>query len=151
MEDLIIVKKTSDKGYGVFAIRDILKGTYISEFKGPVVEIENLEIFPPEVVEHLFNIGEHTYIMAMEPAVRTNHSCEPNAGIKENVFLVAMRDIKQGEEVTFDYSTIIADDWTLNCLCGNANCRLKIGKYKHLSESTKQKYSGFTPEWILNI
>jgi SET domain-containing protein len=148
MEDLIQIKNTKEKGRGIFAIRDISKDEYITEFKGPVVEIENLEVFPPEVVDHLFNIGTHTYIMAMEPAVRTNHSCEPNAGIKEDVFLVAMRDIKKDEEVTFDYSTIIADEWTLDCLCGTKSCRSKIGKFKYLSDEIKQKYYDYTPEWI---
>jgi SET domain-containing protein len=151
MEDLVKVKRTLDKGAGIFAIRDISKGEYITEFKGPVVEIENLEIFPHEVVDHLFNIGKHTYIMAMEPAVRTNHSCEPNAGIKDTVFLAAMRDIKKDEEVSFDYSTIIDDEWTLDCLCGTPSCRAKIGKFKYLSNELKQKYNDYTPDWLKKL
>lgn len=149
MQDLVIIKQTPDKGRGIFAIRDISRGEIITEFKGPVVEIENLDLFPPEVIDHLFNIGKHTYIMAMEPAVRTNHSCEPNAGIRDTVFLTAMRDIQAGEEVTFDYSTIIDDDWTLDCLCGSPACRQKIGKFRDLHDAVKARYHDFTPSWIL--
>lgn len=151
MEDLFYMKNTADKGRGVFAIRNISKGEYIAEFKGPIVNLQSLNGYPEEVVELLFPIGEHSYIMAMEPAVRTNHSCEPNAGIAKEVFLIAMRDINKDEEVTFDYSTVIADNWQLKCLCGTNSCRSIISDYKYLNDDIKQKYYNFTPEWIKNI
>lgn len=148
MKDLVMIKQTEEKGLGIFAIRDIKKDEYITEFTGPMVQIENLDEYPADVVDHLFNIGRDRYIMAKEPAVRTNHSCEPNAGIMNDVFLVAMRDIKKDEEVTFDYSMIIADEWVLECRCGTASCRKTIGKYKDLSQDIKTKYEKYTPEWI---
>lgn len=33
-----------------------------------------------------------------------NHSCEPNAGFRSSIVLEAIRDIKAGEEITFDYA-----------------------------------------------
>jgi len=148
MKDLIAVNRTSNKGLGVFAIRDIKKDEFITEFSGPVVTVPAFDGIPDEVVNHLFNIGIDKYIMAREPGVRTNHSCEPNAGIVRDVFLVAMRDIKAGEEVTFDYSTIIADAWVLECNCGSVLCRKLIGKFVDLPAEVKQRYLGYTPEWI---
>jgi len=150
MKDLVTVQRTSNRGLGIFAIRDIQKDEYITEFSGPVVTIPKFDGFPDEVINHLFNIGIDKYIMAREPAVRTNHSCEPNAGIVGDVFLVAMRDIKAGEEVTFDYSTIIADAWVLECSCGSDLCRKTIGKYVDLPEEVKKRYLGYTPEWIIS-
>lgn len=149
MKDLVIVKHTTGRGLGIFAIRNISKGEAITEFTGPVVTIPDLDVYPSEVVDHLFNIGTDKYIMAREPAVRTNHSCDPNAGIVRDVFLVAMRDIAEGEEVTFDYSTIIADTWVLECKCGSDRCRGSVGKYVDLPEEVKQRYIGYTPEWIM--
>lgn len=148
MKDLVTLQKTAGRGLGIFAIREIKKDEVITEFSGPVVTIPDLDLYPSEVVDHLFNIGTDRYIMAREPAVRTNHSCDPNAGIVRDVFLVAMRDIAAGEEVTFDYSTIIADAWVLECRCGSDRCRGTIGKYANLPEEVKQRYSGYTPEWI---
>jgi len=148
MKDLVKVQKTVDKGLGIFAIRDIKKDEVVTEFSGPVVTIPDLDCYPDEVVNHLFNIGVDKYIMAREPAVRTNHSCDPNAGIVGDVLLVAMKDIKAGEEVTFDYSTIIADAWVLECACGSDLCRESIGKYVDLPEEVKQRYLGYTPDWI---
>jgi len=148
MEELIYVKKTPEKGLGVFAARDILKDEIITEFKGPFVKIEQLDGIPREVQDHLFNVGVGEYLIAREPGVRTNHSCDPNAGIIRDVFLVAMRDIKKDEEVTFDYSMITADDWTLECSCGSSSCRKRIGNYRDLPVEIKKKYENYTPDWI---
>lgn len=151
MRDLIYVKQTKDRGIGVFATQDIKKDELIAEFRGPVVNIESLEGIPREVQDHLYNIGIGKYIIAKEPAVRTNHSCEPNAGIKDDVYLVAMRNIKKDEEVTFDYSMITADNWELKCACGTKSCRKLISNYKDLPDALKEKYKNYTPDWIKNV
>ena len=148
MEDLMYVKETAGKGLGVFATRDILKDEIITEFKGPRVKIEHLEGIPQEVQDHLFNVGVDEYLITREPGVRTNHSCDPNAGIIRDVLLAAMRDIQKDEEITFDYSMIIGDDWTLECACGAPSCRKIIGKYKDLPDGLKRKYEKYTPDWI---
>lgn len=148
MKDLVSVQRTSNKGLGIFAIRNIKKDEVITEFKGPVVTVPEFDGIPDEVVNHLFNIGTDKYIIAREPAVRTNHSCDPNAGIVRDVFLVAMKDISAGEEVTFDYSTIIADAWVMECNCGSELCRKTVGKYIDLPEEVKQRYLRYTPDWI---
>jgi SET domain-containing protein len=150
MEKLICVRETPLKGRGIFALRDICKGEIISTFTGPRVKIERLDEFPPEVVDHLFNVGIDDYLVAREPEVRTNHSCDPNAGIVNDVCLVAMRDIQKDEEITFDYSVIIADDWALECRCGSPLCRKIIGKYRDLPAEIKEKYRDYSPDWIKN-
>jgi len=151
MEELVYVKETTNKGRGIFAARDILKDETILEFTGPLVKIEDMEGIPQQVWDHLYNVGVDEYIIVREPAVRTNHSCDPNAGIKKDVFLVAMRNIKKDEEITFDYSLTIADDWKLQCACGSPSCRKIIGKYKELPDELKRRYDKYTPEWIKNI
>lgn len=148
MEKLIYLQHSPGKGWGVFASRDIRKDEIIVEFTGPEVDIESLDGIPREVQDHLFNIGLHRYIIAREPEVRTNHSCEPNAGIRGTASLVAMRDISRDEEVTFDYSTITSDGWKMECLCGTPSCRGIIGDYKDLPQEIKERYRNYTPDWI---
>lgn len=148
MEELIYVKETPNRGFGVFALRDIKKDEIIAEFKGPLVKIEHMKGIPQEVWDHLFNVSVNEYLIVREPAARTNHSCDPNAGIIRDVLLVAMRDIKQDEEITFDYSIITVDDWKLQCACGSPFCRKIIGNYRDLPAEIKKKYEKFTPEWI---
>jgi SET domain-containing protein len=151
MEELICVKDTSNLGFGIFAERDILKDEIITEFKGPRVKIEDMQGIPKEVWDHLFNIGVDEYIIAREPSVRTNHSCDPNAGIIRDVFLVAMRNTNKDEEITFDYSVITADNWTLECRCGSPSCRKIIGNYIDLPDELKRKYDKYTPAWIKTL
>lgn len=151
MEEPICIKETPHRGSGIFAARDIAKDEIIAEFKGPFVKIEDMQGIPREVWDHLFNVGLDRYIIAREPAVRTNHSCDPNAGIVRDVFLAAMRDIRKNEEITFDYSTITADNWNLECRCGSPSCRKIIGNYKDLPDELKRKYDKYTPGWIKDL
>lgn len=151
MENPIEVRQTPGKGLGIFAKRNILKDEIISEFTGPRIKIENLGEFPPEVVDHLFNVGVDEYLVAREPEVRTNHSCDPNAGIRKEALLVAIRNIDKDEEITFDYSMIMADDWEMDCMCGSPLCRHRIGKFRNLPDELKEKYRDYTPDWIRKI
>jgi SET domain-containing protein len=151
MKELIYVKETPHRGFGVFAVRDIVKDEIVAEFKGPLVKIEDMEGIPKEVWDHLFNVSVDEYIIPRDPAARTNHSCEPNAGIIRDVFLVAMRDIKKDEEITFDYSIITVDNWNLECMCGSASCRKIIENYKSLPDELKTKYEKYTPDWVKNL
>lgn len=148
MKELVRVKAKANMGLGIFAVRDIRKDELIAEFKGPRIRIKDMEGIPREVWDHLFNVGICDYIIAREPAVRTNHSCDPNAGIVKDVFLAAMRDIRKGEEVMFDYSMITADNWQLECRCGSPRCRKIIGNYADLPAELRRKYEGYTPDWI---
>lgn len=151
MEKPIEVRQTPGKGLGIFAKRNILKDEIISEFTGPRIKIENLGEFPPDVVDHLFNVGADEYLVAREPEVRTNHSCDPNAGIRKEALLVAIRNIDKDEEITFDYSMIMDDDWEMDCMCGSPLCRHRIGKFRNLPDELKEKYRDYTPDWIRKI
>ena len=74
----------------------------------------------------------------------TNHSCEPNTGIRllpEGVSVLALRDIAAHEELTYDYSTYLNNPYErMACLCGAATCRGTIGNFKTLPEHLKTKY-----------
>lgn len=62
-----------------------------------------------------------------------NHSCDPNLALlikADGVFFVALRDIKAGEEVTWDYETAEAElSNPFECHCGAEKCRGKITGY----------------------
>ena len=68
------------------------------------------------------------------PMHMTNHSCNPNATFNEGGMLVAVRDIEQGEEITFDYMAhpIPASPWNFKCACGADGCVgwIDVGKRK---------------------
>ena len=58
-------------------------------------------------------------------AMFVNHSCDPNCETDEiggRVFIAAIRDIKAGEELTYDYWLYDGDD-DAPCYCGSKKCR----------------------------
>jgi hypothetical protein len=83
------------------------------------------------------------------PGWYINHSCNPNSGIKNFVKIVAIKNIRRGEEVTFDYSTSESENgWYLICHCENKNCRRIIRSYKALPTELKLKYRDFISEYL---
>jgi hypothetical protein len=86
-------------------------------------------------------IGPDRYIDLEEPGRIVNHSCNPNAGIRDDVQLIAIKDIQKDEEIRYDYSTTMDDGhWTLKCKCNEPNCRKVIKDFKHLPPDVQQKY-----------
>jgi len=94
-----------------------------------------------EFIDDPLQIGKRTYI-DLDALSRTfNHSCDPNAGIRKNSELFALRDIKKGEEITFDYSVTIAPTkWHMKCKCGLKNCRKILGDVLSISKKQLKKY-----------
>ncbi len=75
-----------------------------------------------------------------------NHSCNPNLGFKGAVSFYALRNIKSGEELTFDYSISEAETrWLLDCSCGQKECRKKITSIQFLPFKVFKKYLPFIP------
>ena len=73
-----------------------------------------------------------------------NHSCQPNAGLRfttAGVFLIAIRPIAPGDEITWDYSTTLAgSNWHMICRCQSVGCRRIIGDFATLSPERRQWY-----------
>jgi len=54
-----------------------------------------------------------------------NHSCDPNCEawiIGRRVYIYSLREIKKGEELTFDYGFDIECYEDHPCRCGSSNC-----------------------------
>ncbi len=77
-----------------------------------------------------------------------NHSCEPNVGVVGQISFHAMRDIAVGEELTFDYATGDDDDWTMDCLCGAADCRGMITGQDWRKPELQRKYAGWFSAYL---
>jgi len=88
-----------------------------------------------------------------------NHSCEPNAGLvikEKKIFLKAIKNIKKGSEITWDYSTTMyeaefPDKWEMDCVCGSKKCRQRIVDFKELPKKIQLRYikAGVVPAYIL--
>jgi len=86
-------------------------------------------------------IDNDVYIDTLPVGVFVNHSCGPNAGIRQDKDLVALRQILQGEEIRFDYSTTMQEmSFTMECRCGDRNCRHIVNDFSTLPETQQQVY-----------
>ena len=68
-----------------------------------------------------------------------NHSCEPNAMLIDRE-LRALRPIRRGEEITFDYLTNEFDMATpFRCGCGSEQCMGEIRGFRHLGKTLRKR------------
>lgn len=127
-------------GSAMFAGQDIKEGEEILRFVGRRITFEEA-VAKGERQSDTLQIGDDLYLDLEEPGRSVNHSCDPNAGIADDLRLVAIRDIEKGEEIRFDYSTTMAEDyWTMECHCGSASCRGVVKDFKDLPHDLQQKY-----------
>lgn len=154
MNTLILGK--SKLGKTIFANKNFKQGEEIIEIKGPQMKREELpDLITPEDDRYI-QVGENTYLGSSGDFDDFfNHSCDPNSGVKINgrkVILIAIRNIKKGEEINWDYSTTMdEDDWEMDCMCQSKKCRKRIRDFKYLPKKIQQKYIklGIVPKYIL--
>ncbi len=127
-------------GLGVFAARDIARGEVILSVAGPQIDFaETTRRGPRECMA--IQVGSDAYIDTQPPAVWVNHSCEPNSGIKLDRQLTAIRAIRRGEEICYDYSTTMEEaSFTMECLCGAPACRGIVQDFSTLPPGLRQRY-----------
>ncbi len=105
--------RRSRTGKGLFAEEPIPKGACIIEYTGKLVTKEQEERMSGK---YLFSVGRNLTIDGNIPSNRAryiNHSCAPNCeadGPRGKVFILSLRRIKAGEELTYDYGKEYFDD-----------------------------------------
>ncbi|MBW8722712.1 MAG: SET domain-containing protein-lysine N-methyltransferase [Polaromonas sp.] len=143
----IQTRRSGVHGKGVFAVQDLAEGETLIEYIGEIINWkEALRRHPhdPKDPNHTFyfHIDEDHVIDAKHGGNSSrwiNHSCKPNceAVIEENqngkrhkdkVFIEAIRKIKPGEELTYNYGITLDEPHTAKlkklwaCKCGAKNC-----------------------------
>lgn len=121
----VIVKKSGIQGKGLFASGLIKKGEVVNVWHPKKVvlkkELSHLSTYEMKYVEP-WGKGKHAVMGIPERYV--NHSCDPNTFVSRRRD-VALHEIKKGEEITSDYSSLGTQDSFL-CRCGKKNCRKHI-------------------------
>lgn len=150
--DSFHIKTSALGGNGVFSKKHIPKGSLIKTLSGEMVtEQQCLERIndgqenydDPFQIEEGDTVMDRKYIDLDELSRTFNHSCSPNAGIRNVSDLIAIEDIRAGQEITYDYSTTVGLAETLfamECRCGADNCRGVIENVDTLSEAEIGRY-----------
>jgi hypothetical protein len=132
-------------GKAVYAANGFLEGEEIVRFAGRRIAASRLPRGLLGARDRFLQIAQNQY-MGPSGAIDDliNHSCVPNAGLRfreDGVFLIAIRDIAAGEEISWDYSTTLADDsWTMRCACGAPSCRGTIAAFDTLPPALQDWY-----------
>jgi SET domain-containing protein len=124
----LVFKASPIHGLGGFAKADIPTATRVIEYVGERINKEE-SLRRCEASNHyIFALNDREDLdgnVDWNPARYINHSCAPNSEIEwdgSHLWLVARRDIKAGEEVTFNYGYDLVDYREYPCTCGSAEC-----------------------------
>lgn len=143
----IIIKNKARMGKGVYAAQDILKDEILDEFDGEVYDLD-YSCWTDDLADHVVQFASNKFRHSTT-AKFFNHSCEPNCGIKDLFKIVAMRDIKVGEELVWDYDMTENNKyWSMDCCCGAPSCRKFIGRHDNLPQVIRDKYKGYISDWL---
>ena len=136
----IQVRRSGIHGKGVFALKPLAKGETVIEYSGEVItwrEAQRRHPHDPNEPNHTFyfHIDDGHVIDANvggNAARWINHACRPNCEADEQggrVFIKALRGIKPGEELFYDYGLTVDERYTpalkreYACHCGTRGCR----------------------------
>jgi SET domain-containing protein len=137
-------------GCGVFSNAVIAKGELVSLWGGRIIQKMYLDPSIPRFTQRVLQVDEDLYLLtAEEPESNDcfNHSCDPNLGFFGQIGLVALREIKAGEELSFDYAMSDGGPYDeFECYCGSVKCRGKItGNDWQLPELWEKYHGYFSP------
>jgi hypothetical protein len=144
----VVVRGTPKHGKGVFARTKIKKGDVIAVFDGEIYDW-GFDGWTDYLYNHAIQFDKRHWRTSRGIARLSNHSCDPNCGIRDRFKIVAMRDIAPGEEITWDYGMTENYTWRMKCTCGSPLCRKIIGDYKTIPLAIRRKYKGYISEWLV--
>jgi len=136
---LYTIRNSEIHGRGLYAARDIEKDTWIIQYLGEKVNKEESERRANELLEKAKTTGgAKVYIFILNDkwdidgdveyndARLMNHSCDPNVEAQtwaeKEIWFVAVKDIKKGDELVFNYGFDLECWEDHPCRCGTDRC-----------------------------
>lgn len=136
----------------MFATRRVEAGERLAVWGGRVVDRAELEGLSAERRSLTLQVEEGLYLAPVDepdPADFVNHSCDPNAGLRGQITLVALRAIAAGEEVCFDYAMSEGSDHDeFECACGAEGCRGRVTGDDWRLPKLQERYEGYFSPYL---
>lgn len=152
------VRRTGRHGSGLFLKQAAVAGSRILRFGG--VRLARAQYVAFDDFEHCLQIGPDDFLgPSGDLDDLTNHSCEPSTRVEVEdggrAHLLALRDLRPGDEITFDYSSVQLRDSRFrieSCRCGARSCRQLIGDFTRLEASEQERFrnDGLCPSYVLD-
>ena len=133
--------KITPGGVGIFAATNIkkgakiTKGTRLKDFSKNFVSWKEFKNYPKDIRPKIkdlcietpqgFLIYKGLDFNELPISWYINHSCDGNIIFNKNGDYIARRNIKKGEELTYDYALLSSGNrvFIRRCLCQSKNCR----------------------------
>ena len=124
----LIIRSSSIHAAGCYTTAAIRKGARVAEYTGRLMTKEEADqCFANSPVTYLFGLGDGSMVIDGHGlGMFINHSCDPNCETSEDdgrIVITAIRNIKAGEEITYDYCLYDGGDDEAICNCGTRACR----------------------------
>ncbi len=145
------IGKSKINGKGVILDRDVKKDETIFVFIGQEITVTSGDWFHRPCS---LQVGYAKWLMPRpESAGRyLNHSCNPTAGVRGKNKIVAIRNLKKGEEATIDYALSETYPlWHMQCHCKAKNCRKIVKPYQDMPSQRKKKFLKYTSKYITDM
>ena len=126
------IRRSKIDNQGLYAARNIKKDEKIIYYTGKIITKRETELNPKydnDKAIYLFNLNSRYDLdgdFSYNTARLINHSCNPNcevAGKGLKLWIFALRDIKKGEELSYDYGFGFDENYKdYVCKCRSNNC-----------------------------
>lgn len=140
-------------GLGLVATDNIPRGEIVFVYGGIIVPSSQIQEYWHQAGHVGIQIDNDFFIVPasreeLEKEGVINHSCEPNTGLKNQVELITIKDVKAGEEITFDYAICESLMESFECRCRAQNCRKLITKDDWQSKNLQEKYGAYFSPYL---
>jgi hypothetical protein len=124
----LIVRSSSIHAAGCYTTHPIRKGARVCEYDGRrLSKAVADQRYADRPVTYLFTCAANTVIDGFGTAMFLNHCCDPNCETVQEedsrVYIIAIRNIAAGEELTYEYNLHDSDEADADCYCGARACR----------------------------
>jgi hypothetical protein len=142
-------------GAGVFAATPYSPGeiVLIIDDARAVTDSHPLNPANGEFDHHCDYLASGKVVLMQPPERFINHCCDPNTYIRTiagDRFVIALRNIPIGEEITYDYCINGDGDTEWSCTCESAVCRRRLlSGFFYLPDQIQARYLALLDEWFV--
>ncbi len=138
----LVVRSSKIHSKGCYTTVPIAEGSYVVEYTGERITVDEAdERYEGRADTYLFGLCDEEHVIDGDGvAAFINHSCDANCEsdeIEGRVWIIALRDIQAGEELTYDYCLYDGDDES-PCSCGANRCRGTLYSAEEMEKRAKE-------------
>jgi SET domain-containing protein len=148
------VRQSPIHGRGLFAIEEIGKDEIVAVKGGHIITRAQLADINSRLGPVEIQVDDDLFVAPVTSEERdgsmlySNHSCDPNLGLRGNIVFVAMRNIRAGEELTHDWCMTDNDTYEVECKCGSPKCRGMLRGNDWQKLELQKRYADYFSDYL---